>query len=142
MTARAERGGASPADRLAVAQGAFYLATGVWPLLHMRSFEAVTGEKTDDWLVETVGALLTVSGAVMMMAGLRRRVTPEIALLAAGSAGALTAVDVLYTARRVIRPVYLLDAVAETALIAAWTAVVARNPLLDDGDDEQDRGGH
>lgn len=86
------RGGRSPAHRLAVAQGAFYLATGVWPLLHMRSFEAVTGEKTDDWLVETVGALLTVSGAVMMMAGLRRRVTPEIALLAAGSAGAWAAV--------------------------------------------------
>jgi hypothetical protein len=135
MTARAERGGASAADRLAVAQGAFYLATGVWPLLHMRSFEAVTGEKTDDWLVETVGALLTVSGAVMMMAGLRRRVTPEIALLAAGSAGALTAIDVIYTARRVIRPVYLLDAVAETALIAAWTAVVARDPLLDDAEE-------
>lgn len=118
------RGGrASPAERLAVAQGAFYLATGVWPLLHMRSFEAVTGEKTDDWLVETVGALLTVSGAVMMMAGLRRRVTPEIALLAAGSAGALTAIDVIYTARRVIRPVYLADAVVEVGLIGAWAAV-------------------
>lgn len=114
---------AGPADRLAVAQGAFYLATGVWPLLHMRSFEAVTGEKTDDWLVRTVGALLTVSGTVMMMAGLRRRVTPEIALLAAGSAGALTAIDVIYTARRVIRPVYLADAVVEVGLIGAWGAV-------------------
>ena len=114
---------AGPADRLAVAQGAFYLATGVWPLLHMRSFESVTGEKTDDWLVETVGALLTVSGAVMMLAGLRRRVTPEIALLAAGSAGALTAIDVIYTARRVIPPVYLADAAVEVGLIGAWSAV-------------------
>lgn len=106
-----------------MAQGAFYLATGVWPMLHMRSFEAVTGEKTDDWLVKTVGALITVSGAVMMMAGLRRRVTPEVALLAAGSAGALAAVDLIYTARRVIPPVYLADAVVETGLIGAWTAV-------------------
>lgn len=136
MTVRADRG-ASAADALAVAQGAFYLATGVWPLLHMRSFEAVTGEKTDDWLVETVGALLTVGGAVMMMAGLRRRVTPEIALLAAGSAAALTAIDVIYTARRVIRPVYLLDAAAELGLIAAWAAVAARHPLLDDAEDEE-----
>lgn len=134
MRARANRE-ASAADALAVAQGAFYLATGVWPLLHMRSFEAVTGEKTDDWLVETVGALLTVGGAVMMLAGLRRRVTPEIALLAAGSAAALTAIDVIYTARRVIRPVYLLDAAAEVGLIAAWAAVTARDPLLDDAED-------
>ncbi|MBW3570526.1 MAG: hypothetical protein KY467_05425 [Gemmatimonadetes bacterium] len=139
MTGRAE-GGASAADRLAVGQGAFYLATGVWPLLHMRSFEAVSGEKTDDWLVETVGALLTVGGAVMMLAGLRRRVTPEIALLAAGSAAALTAIDVIYTARRVIPPVYLLDAVVETGLIAAWAAVTARDPMLDDGGDHEDGG--
>ena len=33
------------------AQGALYVVTGVWPLLHMASFEAVTGPKTDDWLV-------------------------------------------------------------------------------------------
>jgi hypothetical protein len=114
---------AAAADRLAVAQGAFYLATGVWPLLHMRSFEAVMGEKTDDWLVETVGALLTVSGAEMLMAGLCRRVTPEIALLAAGSAGALAAIDVIYTARRVIRPVYLADAAVEVGLVGAWATV-------------------
>jgi hypothetical protein len=115
-----ERAGA--ADRLAMAQGAFYFATGVWPLLHMGSFEAVTGEKTDDWLVQTVGALIAVSGAAMLMAGLRRRVTPEIALLAAGSAGALAAIDVIYTARRVIRPVYLADAAVEVGLIGAWAA--------------------
>lgn len=113
---------AGPADALAVAQGAFYVATGVWPILHMRSFEAVTGEKTDDWLVKTVGALIAVAGVTMTVAGLRRRVTPEIALLAAGSAAALAAVDVIYTQKGVIPPVYLLDAVAEAGLIGAWTA--------------------
>ncbi|HEX2208646.1 MAG TPA: hypothetical protein VHG93_13250 [Longimicrobium sp.] len=136
MIAPAKPVRASAADALALAHGAFYAATGAWPLLHMRSFEAVTGEKTDDWLVETVGALLTVGGAVMMMAGLRRRVTPEIALLAAGSAAALAAIDVIYTGRRVIRPVYLLDAVAEAGLVAAWAAVAAQNPVLDDAEDE------
>ncbi len=49
MSTRADRH-ASAADALAVAQGAFYLATGVWPLLHVRSFEAVTGERrTTGW---------------------------------------------------------------------------------------------
>lgn len=120
---------AGPADALAVAQGAFYVATGVWPLLHMRSFEAVTGEKTDDWLVRTVGALIAVAGVTMTVAGLRRRVTPEIALLAAGSAAALAAVDLVYTHKGVIPPVYLLDAVAEAGLIGAWTAAAARGEI-------------
>ncbi|MBB4634832.1 hypothetical protein [Longimicrobium terrae] len=129
------RDGASAAGALAVTQGAFYLATGLWPIVHLPSFEAVTGEKTDKWLVKTVGALIAAGGAAMMMAGLRRRVTPEIALLAAGSAAALTAVDVNYTARRVIPPVYLLDAAAESALIAGWAVLAARSPLFDDADE-------
>ncbi len=129
MVAHAQQRDAGPADALAVAQGAFYIATGVWPILHMRSFEAVTGEKTDDWLVKTVGAMIAVAGATMTVAGLRRRVTPEIAMLAAGSAAALAAVDVIYNQKGVIPPVYLLDAVAEAGLIGAWAAAAARGEL-------------
>jgi hypothetical protein len=36
-------------------QAAFYITTGVWPLLHRRSFECVTGRKTD-LVAQTVGA--------------------------------------------------------------------------------------
>lgn len=129
MVAYAQERDAGPADALAVAQGAFYIATGVWPILHMRSFEAVTGEKTDDWLVKTVGAMITVVGVTMTVAGLRRRVTPEIAMLAAGSAAALAAVDVIYNQKGVIPPVYLLDAVAEAGLIGAWAAAAARGEI-------------
>lgn len=114
------------AERLAVGQGAFYLATGLWPILHMRSFEAVTGEKIDDWLVKTVGAMIAVVGTVTTVAGVRRRVTPEIALLAAGSAAVLAAVDVIYNTKRVIPPVYLLDAVAEAGLVGAWAGALTR----------------
>lgn len=129
MIAYAPDRDAGPADALAVAQGAFYVATGAWPILHMRSFEAVTGEKTDDWLVKTVGALIAVAGVTMTAAGLRHRVTPEIAMLAAGCAAALAAVDVIYTRKGVIRPVYLLDAVAEAGLVGAWAAATARGDL-------------
>jgi hypothetical protein len=30
-----------------VAMAAYYIVSGVWPLAHMRSFEAVTGPKND-----------------------------------------------------------------------------------------------
>ena len=52
----------------------------------IRTFEAVTGPKTDLWLVKTVGVLVAVIGAVLATAGLRGRVPPELALLGAGGA--------------------------------------------------------
>lgn len=110
---------------LAVVQGLFYLVTGIWPLLHMRSFERVTGPKVDHWLVRTVGVLISVIGAVLLLGGRRGRVGPELRLLAAGSALGLAGIDVVYVSRRRISPVYLLDAVAELALAAAW-AIAAR----------------
>jgi hypothetical protein len=114
--------------RLALLQGSFDAVTGLWPIVHLRSFEAVTGPKLEGWLVKTVGALITVIGGTLLMAGLRRRVTPEVRLLGAGSAAAFIAVDVLYTAKRRISRVYLLDAVAELALLAGWVAAEARKP--------------
>lgn len=110
------------AERMAVAQGAFYLATGLWPIVHLRSFEAVTGPKADGWLVKTVGGLIGVVGGALLSAGLRRRVTPEMAATAAGCAAVLTAIDVVYVARRRIPPIYLADAVTEGALVAGWSA--------------------
>ena len=105
---------------LALSQGLFYAATGIWPLVHMRSFEAVTGPKVDRWLVRTVGALIGVAGGAMISAAQRGRVTPEIRALAAGSAAVLAVIDLTYVAKKRIAPVYLLDAAAELALVGAW----------------------
>lgn len=105
---------------LAVIQGIYFLLTGVWPLFSIHSFMAVTGPKTDVWLVKTVGAVLAVIGATLIVAGRGDEVTPAIALLAAASAAALAAVDVIYASRRVISSIYLADAAAEAALIACW----------------------
>ncbi len=107
---------------VAIGQGAFYVATGIWPILSLRTFEAVTGPKADGWLVKTAGVLITAIGAGLTTAGLRGRVTPELKLVAVGAAAGLTAIDVVYVARRRIARVYLLDAVAEVGLIAAWVA--------------------
>jgi hypothetical protein len=114
------------ARRLARLMGWYYLVTGIWPLLHIRSFEWITGRKTDKWLVKAVGALITVTGRTLLLAAKRDRVGPEVATLAAGNAVALTAVDVVYVAKRRIRPVYLLDAVLEIALLAGWFGVLRR----------------
>lgn len=113
------------ASALAAGQGAFYLATGVWPLVHDRSFQAVTGPKVDVWLVKTVGSLVAVVGGVLLAAGLRRSVSTELRVIAAGSAAALAAIDIVYASRRRISPIYLADAVVEIGLVAAWGAAGA-----------------
>lgn len=121
---RATDGGGAEWDRaVALGQGVFYVATGIWPILSLRTFEAVTGPKADGWLVKTAGVLITAIGAGLTSAGLRGRVTPEMKLVAVGAAAGLTAIDVVYVRRGRIAPVYLLDAVAEVGLIGAWAAV-------------------
>ncbi len=110
----------SSRTRLAYVHGGFYLVTGIWPLLSMRTFEAITGPKVDRWLVKTAGILITAVGLGLTLAARRDRVTPEIAVTGVGAAVGLTAVDVIYVSRGRISPVYLLDAAAELGLIVLW----------------------
>ena len=111
-----------PADALlrtaVLTQGVYYVTTGMWPLVNMRSFERVTGPKIDKWLVKTVGVLVTTIGGALLVAASRRRISPEARVLAAGSAMGLAAIDVYYVAKRRIAPIYLLDAVTELALLS------------------------
>ena len=130
-------GSGAGANALAWTQSAFYLATGLWPIVSLRTFETVTGPKTDGWLVKTVGGLITAAGAAIGSAAASRRVTPEIAMVGAGCAATLAAIDIVYVSRRRIPPIYLADAVVELGLIAAW-ALAARD--LDRGRDRSDRG--
>ena len=110
----------SRAATVAIAQGAYYLVSGVWPLVSMKTFTAVTGPKTDLWLVRTVGGLVGVIGGVLLAAGRAERVTKEIRWLGAGSAAALGAIDTVYSLKGRIPPVYLGDAAAEAAIVGAW----------------------
>jgi hypothetical protein len=102
-----------------IAQGGYYVATGILPFVSRRVFEALTGPKREWWLVQTVGALVTVIGAALLSAARRRRASPELLGVAAGSAASLAAIDVVYVARRRIAPTYLIDAAVELGLLGA-----------------------
>jgi hypothetical protein len=86
----------------------------------MRSFEAVTGPKTDRWLVKTVGVLIGIIGGVLVISGRGRRVPLEPTVLATASAAGLAAIDTIYASRGRISKIYLLDAAGELALLGAW----------------------
>ena len=106
---------------LAVIHGAFFLASGLWPVFHMRSFEKLTGDKKDDWLVKTVGLLIATTGAALVHSGTRSQRPPrELTALAAGQSFWLGGVSLVYSLKGTISKIYLLDTLAEAALVAAW----------------------
>ena len=115
-------------------QGSYYFITGVWPLISVRTFKMVTGEKTDNlptgleadhWLLMTVSLLIVSISVTLLLAAFRRTRSVEIALLALVSACSLTAIDVIYVTRGVILPIYLLDAALEVPLILGWCVALA-----------------
>jgi hypothetical protein len=108
---------------IAIAQGAYYLVTGLWPVFHMNSFLALTGPKTDLWLVRTFGVLIAAIGAHFLLASVRRNRPPlDLRPLAMLVAGAIAGCEAYYALTGQIWAVYLLDAVLELAFVGMWSA--------------------
>src|SRR3954447_19280503 len=108
--------------RLAQAQGVFNVVSGVWPLVSMRTFEAVYGPKTDRWLVQTVAGLLTTVGCAQLLS----RDPGQLRLarvVGVGTAATLLTVDAVYVPKRRISRMYLQDAVCELGWLAGWAWV-------------------
>lgn len=109
--------------RIIAFQATYYFVTGLWPVIHMASFEAVTGPKTDDWLVRMVGLLAAAIGAALAVAARDHARVPAVVVLSAGAALAFAGVDLRYGLTGRISPVYLADAAVELGILAglAWT---------------------
>jgi hypothetical protein len=104
----------------AIIQGVYYLITGLWAIVDIYSFQLVTGPKTDLWLVRTVAVLIIVTGMVLLLAAYRRKISPEVFLLAVGNALGLIIIDVVYVALNQISAIYLLDALFQILLATLW----------------------
>lgn len=114
---------------LAAIQGTYYFITGLWPILHMTSFMAVTGPKFDLWLVETVGVLVLFIGLGLLIAASKNEVSFPLSIIAAGSALGLLCIDIIYVWSGVISTIYLLDAFVELILLIAWVAYIYKTKL-------------
>lgn len=112
--------------QISAGQGIFYIVSGLWPVFHRKSFEAVTGPKVDFWLVKTVGLLIACTGTTLTLASAKRRITPEVAVLGASTAASLAAIDIVYGGTRRISRVYLLDAVIQAGIAGLWMGMRSR----------------
>lgn len=107
---------------LALTQGLYYLISGGWSLVDIDSFQKVTGRKTDLWLVKTVGLLLAAVGAGLILAAIKTQFGSALIVIAMGSAAALLAIEVNYVFRRIIPPIYGVDAAVEAGFLVWWAA--------------------
>jgi hypothetical protein len=98
-------------------QAVYYVLTGLWPLVSIESFEMVTGPKTDDWLVHTVGLLAATIGCTLYVGARPARPAGAVVLLAVLSAASFAAIDLAYALTGRISAVYLLDAAVEVGLV-------------------------
>ena len=105
-------------------QACYYILTGVWPVLHMGSFEAITGPKADDWLVKMVGLLAATIGVTLAVAVRNRRWSVEVRTLSVLSALSFAAIDLRYALTGRISPIYLADAAAELFLAALLVGAI------------------
>jgi hypothetical protein len=104
---------------LGQAQGLFNVVGGLWPLLSIRSFEAVFGPKADRWLAYTVAGLLITNGLDQLMCA-RAGELAAARRIGIGTAATLAAIDGVYVPVGRIRWTYLIDAAFETGWILLW----------------------
>lgn len=100
-------------------QAGYFAVTGLWAVVHRRSFEALTGPKVDYWLVRLVGGLAAAIGGALAVGARAPEPSRETVALAAGSAVAFGLADAVYAGRGRIRRVYLADLAAEAGFLAA-----------------------
>ncbi|GAA3706640.1 hypothetical protein GCM10022377_20520 [Zhihengliuella alba] len=112
--------------RLSTAHGLFDLAAGLWPLVHYRSFVAVTGPKADRWLVQTVAGFSVAVGYALLRSTPSDEGRRTARRLGIGSALAYGLVDLYYGSTGRIRRIYLADAAVEAGWLLAWLAARRR----------------
>src|SRR5688500_12191527 len=93
---------------LLLVQGAYYAVFAIWPLLHMRSFMAISGPKVDQWLVRTVSVLLLCSAAALFLGMREISPSPPVLAIAIGNAVVLAGIDIYYSLIGRIWKTYLL----------------------------------
>src|SRR5688572_19517911 len=96
-------------------QSIYYMITGIWPLIHLPSFVAVTGPKEDYWLVKMVGLLAASIGIALFMG--RNNILLQTTVLSLTSALAFMSVDIYFSTTNVISNIYLVDAAVQLMLI-------------------------
>jgi hypothetical protein len=100
------------ADLVLLLPGLYFIFTGMWALLDVQSFQVVTGQKIDIWLVKTFSGLICAVGLSFVINAFRMGEKSALytALLCLP---ALIIADIYYALTNIISKIYLADAAIE-----------------------------
>ena len=107
-------------------QGIYTLLTALWGLIDIKSFMAVSGPKTDIWLVKTVSvALICIALSLLTNLKSESNLAPKITLALTSALG-LCFIDFYYSLNGVIWKTYQVDGVIQILFIIIWTYIIFR----------------
>jgi hypothetical protein len=106
--------------RVAIAQGVYYIAAAIWPVVSMSSFWRVFGPEYSWWLVLTMSFLIFCIGCSVLVCLMIKNGLREVGLLGLSVAIMLIAADMWFVATGAISPLYLLDVVVQGLIIFGW----------------------
>lgn len=99
-----------------LAQGIYYILTGIWPLVDVDSFMLFTGQKTDIWLVKAMSCLFCAIGISLILGRKEKNIVGPLSILSAFS---LAVIDFYYSSEGVISEVYKIDGAAQLIFFIA-----------------------
>jgi hypothetical protein len=109
-------------------QTIYYCTTALWALVDIQSFIMITGPKTDIWLVKTVTVLLLA----VTLCFITQLMSPgpgswAVMVLAMCCCLSLAGIDIYYSLKDVIQPVYLIDSIVQLFLLVCWVIIYIIN---------------
>jgi len=109
---------------LAKVQGAYDTLGGLWPLVSMPLFEALTGPKPEEWLVRAVAGVLLFLGSLLLHDAFRRkRIDRGLRIMAAGISAVLGLVAVVSSLGGWVSWVYFIDGTIHLSFTLAWVVI-------------------
>jgi hypothetical protein len=90
----------------------------------MRSFERVTGNKVDKWLVKMAAMLIITIAGTLLVSLCTASINIATVALSLFSASSFIIIDINYALKKRISKIYLADAAIEFLFIAGWIIIL------------------
>jgi hypothetical protein len=112
--------------RVVLAQGAYYLLVGIWPLVHFPSYTEVVAFALNPFQAQAFGAVIAVLGGSLLEAARREPPGVFTTALAIAVAGAITLVSLIWLPREPRLTGLWLDVVLEVTFAVALVVLYPR----------------
>lgn len=108
--------------------GLFYIVTGIWSVVHLRSFMDFTDNYADPFKTQVNGALFSILGSYFLYSSLTN-INPITIITAVASALTVSLFDFVYLIRNETTKIFFLDALIEGLLAIIYLIVIILSNL-------------